>query len=335
MATIRGIDGKNLYGSDQSDEIHMVGSGWAYGRGGNDNLYGDAANNKLDGGAGDDYLDGWEGNDMMVGGIGHDIIMGRWGDDTVFAGAGYDRVEGGDGVDTIRGEGGNDILNGGNGSDTVDGGAGNDALFHEQLVLDAQANGDPNAPVPVGENNVFRGGADHDSLSLHVLGVVNGGEAGVRVDVDDLGNSALSYVADPTATPGVAFGSTTGVEEFVMNSESLLVFDGGNLNANVVGNGRNDFFKGGAGNETFTGMGGADVFTFDLSTAGGHDTILDFNPAEGDTVSLFGNPALTSGAGVTEIGGNTTFYVYGPDGAIVNTIDLLGVTGVPHIGMFA
>jgi hypothetical protein len=51
-----------------------------------------------------------------------------------------------------------------------------------------------------------------------------------------------------------------------------------------------DFLWGHEGNDTLIGGAGADVFVF--SSAGGEDTIVDFNPAQGDVIVFSYNTAL-------------------------------------------
>lgn len=52
----------------------------------------------------------------------------------------------------------------------------------------------------------------------------------------------------------------------------------------------NDFIWGHGGDDTLIGGAGADVFVF--SSGGGHDVIVDFNPAEGDKIIFSYNTAL-------------------------------------------
>lgn len=70
----------------------------------------------------------------------------------------------------------------------------------------------------------------------------------------------------------------------------------GNMKANVLNGGAgNDILSGGAGNDILSGGPGADTFVFESSFDGHNNvvTLTDFNPAEGDKISL--HPGLTSG----------------------------------------
>ena len=57
----------------------------------------------------------------------------------------------------------------------------------------------------------------------------------------------------------------------------------GTASSDLVEGGRgNDFLDGSAGNDTLSGGAGADTFV--LRSGGGHDVVMDFDPAAGDRV---------------------------------------------------
>jgi Ca2+-binding RTX toxin-like protein len=70
-------------------------------------------------------------------------------------------------------------------------------------------------------------------------------------------------------------------------------------NDSLHGTAGNDVIDGGKGNDILWGHGGDDILTggagadvFVLSSGGGHDTITDFNPAEGDVIVFSYNTPL-------------------------------------------
>ena len=73
----------------------------------------------------------------------------------------------------------------------------------------------------------------------------------------------------------------------------------------ILGTGGNNVLNGGAGSDTLIGRGGNDTLTggpgadsFLFAVGGGHDTITDFSPADGDVIML-GNRAITDFASLS------------------------------------
>lgn len=77
----------------------------------------------------------------------------------------------------------------------------------------------------------------------------------------------------------------TGNDTIKGNSAANYIF-GNDGNDNIDGGAGDDLLEGGRGADTLTGGRGADIFRFASHLDGTHDTITDFNPAEGDLIEL-------------------------------------------------
>ena len=202
----------------------------------------------IDGGAGDDRLYSPGGNDTLVGGIGNDAIN---------AGNGNDSIDGGDG---------NDLLNGGNGNDTIVAGAGNDTL-----------NGH-------GGNDSLDGGLGADDL--------NGNEG---TDVVTYATRTAAVIVDITEnSTELADDGQVGEKDFVRASVENLIGGSGNdkftgtvHTLTTAGLTKNNYFAGGAGNDTLIGLDGNDK----LDGGIGNDSI------DGGV----GNDTLIAGLGTDQV----------------------------------
>jgi Ca2+-binding RTX toxin-like protein len=174
-------------------------------------------------------------------------IRGTKSKDEVWARAGNDSVSGLQGDDTINGEGGNDTLYGGADGWTIF--DGNDSLF---------------------------GGAGFDTLYGGTgIDRLFGGEQDDFLYGGD-GNDTWSY----------------------KNGDIEGYLNGGLGNDHLFGEGGNDYLYGGVGGDCLTGGDGADRFAFEsiydstLRDSGsttithGVDTLLDFNPDQGDVIDI-------------------------------------------------
>lgn len=183
----------------------------------------------------------------FLGTNGNDTLRGTKSKDEMWGRGGDDVVSGWLGDDTLNGEGGNDILYGG--AAGLSGFDGNDRLY---------------------------GGAGNDWLYGGTgIDQVNGGE----------GNDIL-YGGDGDDTWSYRSGDIEGW------------LNGGLGDDILYGEGGNDYLEGSFGADTLYGGSGADRFAFRQITAStlatstspgvtyGVDTIMDFNPAEGDVVDL-------------------------------------------------
>lgn len=68
-------------------------------------------------------------------------------------------------------------------------------------------------------------------------------------------------------------------------SVSNMIIIGGAGNDTIIGSNKNDIIMGGKGTDTLEGKAGADLFVF-TSIDDGNDTIMDFQPSEGDRIDL-------------------------------------------------
>jgi Ca2+-binding RTX toxin-like protein len=225
-----------------------------------------------------DFLAGFAG---LVGGPDDDVITGFGATDDQFWGEGGDDVlSGGDGVDVLVGGPGNDTLSGddladelhgGPGSDWLEGGAGWDTLYAFDYF-------EPESEDPE-DRNYLDGGDRPDMLfGGRGLDTLMGG------DGDDFlwageGDDSLDGGAD---------------------NDLAYSVDGNDV---IHGGAGDDTLLGGLGADTLTGGAGADLFIIDLSTGGQADAtgeapdwITDFNPAEGDLLSLALVGGLVGGA---------------------------------------
>jgi serralysin len=268
----------------------------------NDSITGDSGHNFLRGYGGNDTLRGGNGNDILRGGDGHDFLRGDSGADSLQGGDGLDwafydtsnaavfvnlaigspktgghaqgdvltsieRILGSQYNDIITGDNAHNFLRGNGGNDTLRGGNGNDIL----------RGGDG--------HDVLRGDSGADSLQ---------GSDGYDWAFYDTSNAAVVInLANSTAeTGGHAQGDVLSSIERILGSQyndsitgddshNFLRGNGGSDtisagagNDYVRGGDGQDFLRGGSGDDTLEGGAGDDTFYF--LTAGGTDTITDF-----------------------------------------------------------
>ena len=223
------------------------------------------------------------GDVVLVGG--NDLYDGEGGRllGTLSAGAGNDTLVGGAGRDRLRGEAGSDSIEGGAGSDRLDGGS-------EDDTIDGGAGADGLA-----------GGDGIDTL------VYAGSAAGVIVDLDAGEGSGGDAAGDTLSGFERVVGSA--LDDEISGAVAAETLDGGAGRDLLEGQGGadlllgrrgNDTLVGGNGADTLTGGAGADLFVYAAVAESGagaanRDRITDFNPAEGDRISL---TALDANAGL-------------------------------------
>lgn len=325
------------------------------------NFDGNAANVTVVGASAGNYeITGGDAATSIVGGDGDDTIYAGLGATTVLTGAGANLVDlqaqqPGDGTALVATEGSNTVF-GGASSATVFGGAGGvtwfggsgSVLFVEGAGSSSVIGGHESDTIWAGAGGgLFLTGTGGHSVVQAGFGaatMVGGGSGDVlfaagSADDELIGQASGESLVGGTATGTLTFFIQTGDAAFGGDDDNVFVAPSGN--ATLVGSGSsNTFFAGsgedvidgantsnvvvaGSGNAVVQGNGGTNLYVFIDGSAGGSDTIVDFDPSL-DTFSLQGYGASAAaqavGGQVTDGAGGTIFSL--PDGT---TVHLLGV----------
>ena len=157
-----------------------------------------------------------------------------------------ENVIGTSGDDVIHGNDAPNYLSGHSGNDIIHGGGGNDVL-------------EPHSPSRTGGDTLL-GGTGDDVYFLSD------------------GDTCVEY-------EGEGFDTIVLVDvyEFIVPDNFECVI-GSDTQSSVTGNNDDNFFLGGAGDDIFTGMGGADTVL--ITSSMGHDKFLDFSEREGDKIQF-------------------------------------------------
>lgn len=291
----------------------------------NSKCIGNANNNALTGNAGNNTLSGETGNDSLSGGLGNDTLIGGDGNDTVSAGEGNDEIIGGNGMgdDDYFGDKGIDTIKYTSAitSITVDLNKGTstgkeigmDQLHGIENIIGGQA-GD----MLIGDagNNVIDGYTGNDTL--------NGG-GGNNTLIGGLGNDyyfltkATDIVSETskliteidTVNCPMSYSLGNNLENLVLTGSLASNGIGNALNNTLTGNTNNNILSGGAGQDLLIGglgadslSGGLDADRFKLNstadsgiTTTSRDSIMDFNPTQGDKIDLSALDANSASAG--------------------------------------
>jgi uncharacterized delta-60 repeat protein len=241
-----------------------------------DSITGSAADNGLAGAGGNDTLLGGDGNDWLAGGAGNDSIVGGNGIDT----SDYSDATAAISVTLNAGAG---TVTGGGGTDTLSGIENiNGSNFNDTIVGDANA-------------NLIAGGAGNDSL------------------VGGAGFDTLNYNA---AAAAVNVNLATGVASGGAGTDTIAGFEavnGSGFNDTLTGDGGDNMFAPGGGNDLVNGAAGTDTVAYWDATAGvgidlgsgavtggsGNDTLAGIENATG---SAF-NDTITGSSGANFIDG--------------------------------
>lgn len=167
-----------------------------------------------------------------------------------------DTLVGDDDPNTLNGLAGDDIVVGDTGSDVVIGGAGNDTLGGDDIT-GAVGGGADLVQGDAGDDVIF---VDNDGVAIDTL------EGGDGTDVLDFSNLTGPVQIDLTTGSSSTGDIFTEIED-------------------VIGTAAGDTFTANADENTFTGNAGADTFVFNSVAAAG-DAITDFDPVNGDQISL-------------------------------------------------
>jgi Ca2+-binding RTX toxin-like protein len=307
VATLQGapaLDGAQIHvvngQPDTSGDVNRTGTS------GNDSLVGGDGNDTLSGLAGDDTLVGFDGNDSLDGGDGNNQLDGGRGSDT---------LNGGTGNDTYITDFGDSIVDAG-GTDTViySGSGGSLSAGLENLTLrgqitsvDASANGnelDNVVRIEFTSNTAVwvNGGAGNDTL-------IGGDSTSERFQyssgsgqdsVNGGGGFDFLFLSDPATVnfrTGMASLNFTLSRVTFTNVEAVVGSGSGDwLEADdagrrFMGQGGDDTFVGGAGNDEFSGDTLWDVPSEPL----GHDSMIGGG----------GNDSLSGDRGFDTLDGGT------------------------------
>ncbi len=307
---------------------------------GNDTLTGDGGVNAIQGNDGVDLIDGQGGNDDLNGGAGNDTITGGDGDDIIRGAKGNDVLNGNDGNDTFSAGGpdgiGDDSLAGGNGIDTADYGAdtngitgslltgifrgtatGKDTLSSVENIIGSKGD---DTITGDSHDNVLAGGNGNDSLNGDAGNDMLNGGAGNDILNGGDGNDTLVGGAGTDSLNG-----GNGIDTVDYSAESAAVTASlATQNATGTSIGNDTFsgienLTGGAGNDTLTGDGNANVLLGnagqDTLIAGGGDDTVDGGAAIDSIQGQEGNDVLHGGTENDTIdGGNGADQLFGDDG---------------------
>jgi Ca2+-binding RTX toxin-like protein len=205
---------------------------------------------------------GTDAGETLDGVSGPDLIVGYGGADRIVGHAGADRLLGGDGADTF-------VYGSGDGADVI---LDFDATQGDTLRLEGFSNyttalsgGDLVVSVAGGGTVTLRGAVGGESgVVLVPTSGFTVNEGGVNAD---------------TLTGGAA-------RDLLRGGEGNDTLNGGAANDRLEGGRGADVLQGGTGDDDLVGGAGADNFLF--NPGDGNDVIRDFNPAEGDIITLNG-----------------------------------------------
>ncbi|MBX9593854.1 MAG: calcium-binding protein [Roseomonas sp.] len=296
-----------IEGNGGADTLHGTGAAdTLVGGDGADLLFGYGGDDRGDGGADGAMMDGGAGSDTLAGGAGNDELWGREGDDSMAGAGGDDVMSGGDGLDRFDGGQGSDTFKGdGDGPDTAIGGAGDD-------LLELGTGG--GALVAGSGNNTLRGGQGNDWAMSDGNGADRFEDAGAGDDVWLLygatsgtwdagsGNDFLSAPSSGRIIVLAGDGDDTLISQ---GADSIQGGSGNDLygdvgpRVSVVSASSQDFFDGGAGDDTvYDGEGNDTVLGGsgnDLMTARGSFLLPDVPSMAfaGDAVFLIRDTELS------------------------------------------
>jgi Ca2+-binding RTX toxin-like protein len=278
-------DGNDAVDSGDGNDTVLAG-------GGDDVLKGGLGADMLDGGAGVDTADyrekkvsvsvtlnGANAAIVTVGGIAEDSIRNI---ENVTGGSGSDTLTGDALANVLAGGADNDVLKGGLGADVLDGGAGEDTADYSDktgsvsVTLSEAANAVVRIDGIVEDilRNIERvtGGSGADTLTGDALAnILVGGDGddvlkgGLGADVLDggAGMDTADY-GDKTASVSVTLSGATNaivridgvVEDRIRNVENVT---GGSGNDTLIGDARDNVFRGGLGDDVLNGGAGLDT----------------------------------------------------------------------------
>ena len=290
--------------------------------------------NVITGGTGDDTLDGGAGNDALIGNAGNDTLEGGAGNDALNGGAGADTASYAGEANAMfvslvagtarRGVAGAPIEDTLTSIENVTGGAGNDTLTGNGGANVLTGNGGNDALVGNGGNDTLIGGLGNDAL--------NGGGGNDTASYAGEANAMFVSLAAGTARRGSA---AAPIEDTLNSIENVT---GGAGNDTLTGNGSANVLDGGAGNDTLIGgtggdtlNGGADNDTFTYTFGDGADAVDGGTGS--DTLNIVGTTGgntldvIFNGTAITGFEGGTVTNVEAINASLLGGTDTLSYTG--------
>jgi hypothetical protein len=237
----------------------------------------------IQGTPGDDTLNGTPEADTINGFDGNDLIFGEAGDDTLDGGKGDDEIHGGDENDEIK-DGNGDPP----GGETVDfynkiyGGSGNDNI---NVGIDYRRNdfyyvyGEAGADyITVVSNAAIYGGPDGDTIYCTGYECSISGDEGddeIHVQLFDVGSGVSGGSGnDKIFGKGYSVSGDEGNDYLSLDSAPYLDGDEGDDVLEVLEPSWDSNYNGGPGADNFK------------CSPGPGDVVEDYNPQEGDTISV-------------------------------------------------
>jgi Ca2+-binding RTX toxin-like protein len=221
----------------------------------------------------DTTIQAGDGEDHVLGGPGNDKILGGPDKDLLYGGFGEDKLEGGAGVDTLYGQAGNDAI--GVPTDLDDhlwGSSGQDKLYGGETVH----GDDDNDTLYPGINGDLWGGTGVDTLDFSAwTEEVNVSMDGVWNDGGD-GNDTTTDPCDDWLPGGCIPGAMNAHGDL----ENVVGTKFGDV---IIGNGAENDFDSGEGNDAIDGRGGDDYLNVGVGQnqrvrgGTGVDTCVGFN----------------------------------------------------------
>jgi Ca2+-binding RTX toxin-like protein len=281
----------------------------------NDTLIGDGNDNFLRGGLGADVLNGGGGQDyadyidspvgLTVSLANPSINTGEAAGDTYTS---IEKLRGSNFNDKLIGDAHDNTLRGGLGADTLNGGAGFDfasyagsaagltASLASPASNTGEAAGDTYISIEGLRGSNFNDkltGDAHDNFLQGELGAdtLNGGAGFDYADYVNATSGVTASLANPASNTGEAAGDTY---------TSIEGLRGSKFNDKLIGNGSNNYLRGGLGADTLNGAGGFDVADYKNATSG--------------VTANLANPALNTG----EAAGDTYTSIEGLRGSGFN-----------------
>ena len=200
--------------------------------------------------------------DVLLGNDLSNSLVGNAGKDQLDGGAGNDTLRGGLGADLLTGGSGNDKMMGGMGADTLQGGQGDDLFLIGSTVV-------------FGVGEIIDGGAGTDTLrytgteatTLTLTNLVTNIE---RVEIANAAGSTAGTAAINVNAAAVANGLT------IIGNNGANVLKGTSQADTFIGNGGNDWLRGGLGNDIYqiNRGDGRDIISENDGTLGNSDRLL-------------------------------------------------------------